>query len=112
MTDNGQVYQSAFEKQKRFQVFKTNFEYIESVKNKPGCAYTVSLNKFADLTNDEFLQKYATYRAQSRSKVSTPFKYANLTTVPASIDWRTLGAVTPIKDQGNCGKLNSNSQIG
>ena len=57
MTDNGQVYQSAFEKQKRFQVFKTNFEYIESVKNKPGRAYTVSLNKFADLTNDEFLQK-------------------------------------------------------
>lgn len=43
MTDNGRVYQSAFEKQKRFQVFKTNFEYIELVKNKPGRTYTVSL---------------------------------------------------------------------
>lgn len=52
MSDSGRVYQSDSEKQNRFQVFKTNFEYIESVKNKPGLTYTLSLNKFADLTND------------------------------------------------------------
>ncbi|KAJ3700060.1 hypothetical protein LUZ61_003765 [Rhynchospora tenuis] len=101
--DHSRVYPSAFEKQKRFEVFKSNFEYIESTKNTPGRTYTLGLNKFADLTNEEFVQQYATYRPQSRPKQSTPFKYANLTTVPTSIDWRTLGAVTPIKDQGNCG---------
>ncbi|KAJ4817417.1 hypothetical protein LUZ62_029983 [Rhynchospora pubera] len=103
MKDHGRVYPSSFEKQKRFEVFKSNFEYIESTKNIPGRTYTLGLNKFADLTNEEFMQQYTTYRPQSRPKQSTPFKYANLTTVPTSIDWRTLGAVTPIKDQGNCG---------
>ncbi|KAL9248639.1 Cysteine protease XCP1-like protein [Drosera capensis] len=36
------------------------------------------------------------------SMKSTSFKYENLTDAPASIDWRTLGAVTPIKNQGQC----------
>ncbi|KAJ1698811.1 hypothetical protein LUZ63_007323 [Rhynchospora breviuscula] len=102
ISDYGQVYKSATEKLERFQVFKANYEFIESVKNRPGLTYSVSLNKFADLTNKEFLQRYATYKPQTASKVSTPFMYANLT-APTSIDWRSLGAVTPIKDQGSCG---------
>ncbi|KAJ1698809.1 hypothetical protein LUZ63_007321 [Rhynchospora breviuscula] len=105
MNDYGRVYGSVTEKLQRFQVFKDNFQFIESMKSQPGLTYTVGLNKFADLTNKEFLQRYANYKTGSVSKVSTPFMYANLTSVPTSIDWRTLGAVTPIKDQGNCGKL-------
>ncbi|KAJ3699302.1 hypothetical protein LUZ61_003007 [Rhynchospora tenuis] len=103
ISEYGQVYGSLTEKLQRFQIFKNNFQFIESTKNRGGLTYTVGLNKFADLTNEEFLQRYATYKTRSGSKASTPFMYANLTSIPTSIDWRTLGAVTPIKDQGNCG---------
>lgn len=104
MGDFGWVYKSDAEKQLRFDVFKANFEFVESMKNQPGLTYGVGLNQFSDLTNSEFLAKYATLTLSKRRKTSTWHEYANLTSVPTSIDWRLLGAVTPIKNQGQCGK--------
>lgn len=104
ISDNGRVYGSATEKLRRFQIFTDNFQFVQSMKKQPGLTYTVDLNNFADFTLPEFLQKYATYKASSSSETSTDFSYASVTATP-SIDWRTLGAVTPIKDQGKCGEL-------
>ena len=103
MEDHGRVYQSDAEKQLRFEVFKANFEFIESMRSQRGLTYTVALNQFADLTNSEFVAKYAKLVVPKKQKSSASNKYVNLTSVPTSIDWRSLGAVTPIKDQGQCG---------
>ncbi|KAJ1703382.1 hypothetical protein LUZ63_003161 [Rhynchospora breviuscula] len=112
MGEFGRVYSSDTEKQHRFEVFKTNFQFIESMNKQPGLTYTVGLNEFADLTNEEFLTKYVGFKSPSTPKKATPFKYANLTTAPTCVDWRSSGAVTPVKNQGNCGSCWSFSATG
>ncbi|XWS30004.1 hypothetical protein CRYUN_Cryun24cG0080700 [Craigia yunnanensis] len=68
-------------------------------------AYKLSINKFADQTNEEFRAYRKGYRRPQRliSGKETSFSYENVTALPVSIDCRKKGAVTPIKDQAQCG---------
>jgi C1A family cysteine protease len=107
METYGKVYADAAEKERRFEIFKDNVEYIESFNTAGNKPYKLSVNKFADLTNEELKVARNGYRRplQTRPMKVTSFKYENVTAVPATMDWRKKGAVTPIKDQGQCGKL-------
>ncbi|XP_009775915.1 senescence-specific cysteine protease SAG39-like [Nicotiana tabacum] len=100
----GRVYRDDAEKAKRLKIFKNNVDYIESV-NKAGIRpYKLGINEFADLTNEEFRATHNGYKMSSHQKSSKTisFRYENVT-APATIDWRTKGAVTGVKDQGQCG---------
>lgn len=103
------VSRSLDEKHKRFNVFKANVHYVNDFNNKDK-PYKLKLNKFADMTNHEFTSHYAGSKVKHyRSLQGTPsgngsFMYANVNNVPPSVDWRKKGAVTPVKDQGQCGK--------
>ncbi|KAJ3696643.1 hypothetical protein LUZ61_000348 [Rhynchospora tenuis] len=104
ISDHGRVYESDREKSERFNIFKANYEYIQEKNREPGLTYTLGLNEFADLTNDEFVARYT--GALPPTDVDTtiptePSKYDDLS-LPASIDWRAYGAVTPVKNQGSC----------
>ncbi|OMO65349.1 hypothetical protein COLO4_31317 [Corchorus olitorius] len=107
MAQHGRTYEIKEQENMRFEIFKNNLEYIENFNKMGNQTYKLGINEFADLTNEEFLASYAGYKMfPSTSSVSTNsnrFRYKNLTKVPASIDWRQKGAVTPIKDQGDCG---------
>ena len=46
---------------------------------------------------------YNATRKESQVKSSSVFNYDPNLQVPDSIDWRTQGYVTPVKDQGQCG---------
>lgn len=52
------VAQSHYEKHLRFDIFKENAKYIHE-SNKMEKSYALSLNKFADMTRDEFRSTYA-----------------------------------------------------
>ncbi|XWS12537.1 hypothetical protein CRYUN_Cryun37aG0097700 [Craigia yunnanensis] len=105
MTSYGRVYENQSEKDKRFKIFKDNFEYIENFNNAGNRTYKLSINEFAELTHDEFLAVHTGYKKRDNptTTITASFRYENLTEVPTSLDWREQGAVTPVKNQKGCG---------
>lgn len=106
MSKFGKVYASEEEKQKRFLIFKENLEFVEAFNAAGDKSYKVGLNAFADQTNEEFKASrngYIRVNGRDSSRNETPFRYANVTALPATVDWRSKGAVTPVKNQGQCG---------
>jgi KDEL-tailed cysteine endopeptidase len=106
MANYGRVYKDAAEKAQRFEIFKTNARFIDSF-NARGRKCWLSINQFADISNDEF-RATKTNKGFIPNKVKAPtgFRYENMSldALPTTVDWRTKGAVTPVKDQGQCGK--------
>ncbi|XP_021892637.1 senescence-specific cysteine protease SAG39-like [Carica papaya] len=103
MAHSGRVYKDANEKEKRFQIFKENAARIKLFNNANDKPYKLGINQFADLTNEEFKTSRNRFKAHMCSPKTTSFKYENFTAVPSSMDWTKKGAVTPVKDQGQCG---------
>ncbi|KAL0011279.1 hypothetical protein SO802_006387 [Lithocarpus litseifolius] len=66
----------------------------------------VGVNKFVDLTTEEFLASYTRYKisTQRSSLNATRFRYEALSEeVPATMDWKEREAVTDVKQQGTRG---------
>ncbi|BFG25041.1 hypothetical protein CerSpe_113150 [Prunus speciosa] len=103
MVRYGREYNDVNEKQKRFEIFKKNVAYIESSNSDVNKSYKLSVNQFADQTNEEVKASRNGFKGREYSTKFTSFKYENVTVVPATMDWRSKGAVTPMKDQGQCG---------
>ncbi|KAG5149847.1 hypothetical protein JHK82_016728 [Glycine max] len=105
MTRYGKVYKDPQEREKRFRVFKENVNYIEAFNNAANKSYKLGINQFADLTNKEFIAPRNGFKGHMCSSIirTTTFKFENVTATPSTVDWRQKGAVTPIKDQGQCG---------
>nr|GMC61105.1 senescence-specific cysteine protease SAG39-like [Ipomoea batatas] len=103
MVQYGRVYKNEAEKMKRYNIFKENVEYIESFNEAGTKPYKLGINAFADLTNQEFRASRNGYKLPHECSSNTPFRYENVSAVPTTVDWRKKGAVTPVKDQGQCG---------
>lgn len=107
MARYGRIYKDAEEKERRSKIFQDNVRYIESFNNAKNKGYKLAVNEFADLTNEEFRTARNRFLAHECSPSTSAFRYENVTAVPSSMDWRKKGAVTPVKDQGQCGKFRS-----
>jgi len=101
-------YLSAEEDAVRKAIFEKNVAYINK-HNSQGHSYTLGMNQFGDLTNAEYQAMYLTKMVPTRN--GSAFVQGN-EIVPDSVDWRTQGYVTPIKDQGQCGSCWSFSTTG
>lgn len=86
----------------RLQIFIDNLLYIEE-KNMKGLSYELGLNAFSDLTFEEFKSTYLITTPQNCSATNKKRRPLEGVDLPVSIDWRTKGVITPVKNQGSCG---------
>ncbi|GLJ37444.1 hypothetical protein SUGI_0760770 [Cryptomeria japonica] len=112
-TRHGKLYNSLDETAKRLNIFKRNVEYIHHHNRNTSAGHWLGLNKFADLTNEEFKALFSKKKTNpKRRSLGAMIKKAESCKIPASLDWREKGAVTGVKDQGNCGSCWSFSTTG
>jgi len=111
----------------RFKIFLENRHKIarHNRRHANGLhSYTLGLNKYADMSHEEFVSIMNGYKPQLKnsspndilhdevSKESISLLADPNVDLPKSVDWRQHGYVTPVKDQGSCGSCWAFSSTG
>jgi len=87
----------------RYNVFKTNLNLIDD-HNSGEHDWTMGMNEFGDLTFEEFRSRYTGFAGESKGYARSQNAHKNSGKALAdAVDWTTKGAVTPVKNQGQCG---------
>ena len=92
---------------KRFDIYQTNINYIES-HNSNNNSYQLGETPFTDLSREEFSNNF---QFKSKDTLCDSVNTGHLL-VPFQKDWREHNAVSSIKNQGQCGSCWSFSTVG
>ncbi|XP_068223914.1 cathepsin L-like, partial [Palaemon carinicauda] len=103
MKEHAKVYADHAEFKRRFNIFRQNMKKVYILQQNERGTAKYGATKFADLTETEFRRRLG-LRQDKKPVVSkmVPAEIPDID-VPLEFDWREKGAVTPVKNQGECG---------
>jgi len=106
LNDFRKIY-SADEYSLRMNNFKASLQRVEDL-NKKSKNKVFGITKYSDMSTEEFrstmlMKKGINKEQEARPNIPVLSPKKNSDRQPAAFDWRDYGAVTAVKDQGQCG---------